>query len=69
MTNHEYFAGLTGIDDPVEIESLKMLLERIYDDVERDIFEDNYDKYLILYKEQINWLNSEREQERLGGDE
>ena len=59
MTNHEKLAEITGHEEPVEIESVKMLLERIGDDVERGLFESNYDKYLLLYKSQIEWLNSE----------
>lgn len=59
MTNHEKLAGIIGHEEPVEIESVKMLLERISDDVERGLFESNYDKYLLLYKSQIEWLNSE----------
>lgn len=59
MTNHENLARITGIDEPIEIEAVKMLLARIYDDVERGLFETNYDKYLLLYKSQKEWLESE----------
>lgn len=59
MTNHEKLAKITGIDEPVEIEALKMLLSRIWDDVETGLFEQNYDKYLAIYKAQVKWLNSE----------
>lgn len=59
MTNHEHFAKITGVDEPTEIEAVKMLLSRIYDDVERGLFESNYDKYLMLYKSQKEWLERE----------
>lgn len=59
MTNHEKLAIIAGCEEPVEIESLKMLLSKICDDVERGIFKSNYDNYLSLYKSQIEWLNSE----------
>lgn len=59
MTNHEKLASITGFEEPVETESVKMLLEKIHDDVERGIFKSNYDNYLSLYKSQIEWLNSE----------
>lgn len=58
MTNHEKLLN----KDPVEIEAVKMLLARIYDDYERDSFEINYDKYLSLYKGMVEWLNSEVEE-------
>lgn len=59
MTNHEKLAKITGIDEPIEIEAVKMLLERVYEDVEHGLFENNYDKYLLLYKSQKEWLESE----------
>lgn len=59
MTNHEKLAIITGYEEPVEIESLKILLSKICDDVERGIFKSNYDNYLSLYKSQIEWLESE----------
>lgn len=59
ITNHENLAKITGIDEPIEIEAVKMLLEKIHDDVEHDLFESNYDKYLMLYKSQKEWLESE----------
>lgn len=58
MTNHEKLLN----KEPVEIEAVKMLLARIYDDYERDSFEINYDKYLSLYKGMVEWLNSEVEE-------
>lgn len=59
MTNHEKLAIITGYEESVEIESLKMLLEKIHDDVNRGLFESNYGSYLLLYKSQIEWLKSE----------
>ena len=59
MTNHERLAEITGENESVEIEALKMILCRIYDDVEADSFYHNYDKYLKLYKAQVEWLNTE----------
>lgn len=59
MTNHDKLAEITGENEPVDVEAVKMLLCRIYDDVEAGIFKDNYDKYLKLYKAQVEWLNSE----------
>lgn len=61
MTNHEKLAAITGEDEPVEIEAVKMLLERICEDFEHECFEDNYenDRYLILYESYVEWLNSE----------
>ena len=59
MTNHENLAKITGIDEPIEIEAVKMLLAKIHDDVEHGLFERNYDKYLLLYKSQKEWLESE----------
>lgn len=58
MTNHEKLLN----KEPVEIEAVKMLLARIYDDYERDLFEINYDKYPSLYKGMVEWLNSEVEE-------
>lgn len=59
MTNHEKLARMTEVEEPVEIESVKMLLQKIHDDVERGLFESNYGSYLSLYKLQIEWLESE----------
>lgn len=59
MTNHEKLSEITGETELVEIEALKMLLCRIYDDVVNDLFYQNYDKYLKLYKAQIKWLIAE----------
>lgn len=59
MTNHENLAKITGFEEPTEIEAVKMLLAKVHDDVERGLFESNYDKYLQLYKSQKEWLESE----------
>ena len=59
MTNHENLAKITGFEEPTEIEAVKMLLTKIHDDVERGLFESNYEKYLRLYKSQKKWLESE----------
>lgn len=61
MTNHEKLAKITGVDEPVEIEAVKMLLERIYEDIEKDDLESDPDNYLLLYKAQIKWLQREVE--------
>lgn len=63
MTNHENLAKITGAEEPIETESVKMLLAKIYDDVERGLFESNYNKYLLLYKSQKEWLESECDME------
>ena len=39
-----------------------MLLGRIQEDYERDLFEQNYEQYLPLYKSMKDWLNSEVEE-------
>lgn len=59
MTNHENLAKITGLEEPAEIEAVKMLLAKIHDDVGHGLFESNYDKYLLLYKSQKAWLESE----------
>lgn len=59
MTNHESLAKITGFEEPTEIEAVKMLLAKIHDDVEHGLFESNHDKYLLLYKAQKEWLESE----------
>ena len=58
MTNHKKLAEITGCEEPVGDESFKMILEKIRDDIEHGLFESNYDRYLLLYKDQIKWLNS-----------
>lgn len=59
MTNHENLAKIIGFEESTEIEAVKMLLAKIYDDFEHGLFESNYDKYLLLYKSQKEWLESE----------
>ena len=59
MTNHEKLAEIMGIEEPVEIGSVKMLLERIYEDIERDCLADDYETYLVVYKAQTEWLKEE----------
>lgn len=58
MTNHEKFEEMTGVKQSVYEEAIKMLLVQIYGDVEYDLFYENYDNYLNLYKKQIEWLES-----------
>lgn len=58
MTNHEKLLN----KEPVEIEAVKMLLAQIYDDVENGTFERNFGEYLLLYRSQVIWLNSEVEE-------
>ena len=59
MTNHEKLAEITGEEEPVEMEAVKMLLEKIYEDVEREEFAENFDKYPMMYRNRLEWLNSE----------
>lgn len=61
-TNHEKLSKITGDADPVDIAAVKMLLGRIQEDYERDLFEQNYEQYLPLYKTMKDWLNSEVEE-------
>ena len=58
MTNHEKLESITGHDEPVQEEAVKMLLARIWDDYENEEFETNFDKYFDLYKGMHAWLNS-----------
>ena len=62
MTNKEKLSKITGDADPVDIAAVKMLLGRIQEDYDRDLFEQNYDRYLPLYKSMKDWLNSEVEE-------
>ena len=48
MTNHEKLESITGHDEPVQEEAVKMLLARIWDDYENEEFETNFDKYFDL---------------------
>lgn len=59
MTRHDEFARLTGIDEPIEIEAVKMLLSQISKDVRNDLFAHNEGLYLQIYKGYVNWLNEE----------
>lgn len=59
MTNHEKLAKITGVEDPVEIEAVKMLLSRIYEDIEKGRLEKDYETYLVVYKAQVSWLRRE----------
>lgn len=61
-TNHEKLSKITGDTDPVDIAAVKMLLGKIQEDYGRDLFEQNYDQYLPLYKAMKDWLNSEVEE-------
>ena len=62
MTNKEKLSKTTGDTDPVDIAAVKMLLGRMQDDYERDLFEQNYGQYLYLYRSMKDWLNSEVEE-------
>ena len=62
MTKKEKLSEITGDTDPVDIAAVKMLLGRIQEDYDRDLFEQNYDQYLPLYKSMKDWLNSEVEE-------
>lgn len=59
MTNHEKLTKITGEEEPVEMEAVKMLLEKIHEDVEREAFEENFDKYPMMYRNLLEWLNGE----------
>lgn len=59
MTNHEKMSSLIDCKDPIDVTAVKMLLARIWDDYERELFESNYGQYLHLYKGMKDWLNSE----------
>ncbi len=59
MTNHEKLAEITGEGEPVEMEAVKMLLEKIHEDVEREAFAENFDKYPMMYRNRLEWLNGE----------
>lgn len=61
MTNKEKLSKITGDTDSVDIAAVKMLLERIQEDYDGDLFEQNYEKYLSLYRSMKDWLNSEVE--------
>lgn len=61
-TNHEKLSKITGDTDSVDVAAVKMLLGRIQEDYDRDLFEQNYEQYLPLYKSMKDWLNSEVEE-------
>ena len=61
MTKKEALELETKCDNLVDIAAVKMLLGRIQEDYDRDLFEKNYDRYLSLYKSMKDWLNSEVE--------
>ena len=58
MTNHENLSKLTGDTDSVEITAVKMLLERIREDIKGRCFKQNFDKYPEIYVAMKSWLNS-----------
>lgn len=62
MTKKEKLSKITGDTAPVDIAAVKMLLGRIQEDYNRDLFEQNYEQYLPLYKSMKSWLNSEVEE-------
>lgn len=62
MTNKEKLSKMTGDTDPVDIAAVKMLLGKIQEDYERNLFEQKYEQYLFLYRSMKNWLNSEVEE-------
>lgn len=61
MTNKEKLSKITGEEGSVDIAAVKMLLAEIQQDYDRDLFEQNYEKYLSLYRSMKDWLNSEVE--------
>lgn len=63
MTNNEKLNSITGEMDTPEISAVKMILTRIDEDLENDLYEENRDKYLNLYKSQKEWLEREVENE------
>lgn len=58
MTNHERLAKITGENEPVDEEAVKMLISRIHEDIENGYFELE-EVYFKLYKAQKEWLDSE----------
>ena len=61
MTNKEKLSKIIGEEDSVDIVAVKMLLTEIQKDYDSDLFEQNYEKYLSLYRSTKDWLNSEVE--------
>ena len=64
MTNNDHLNNITGEIDTPEISAVKMILTRIDEDLENDLYEENRDKYLNLYKSQKEWLEREVENEQ-----
>lgn len=48
MTNNDHLNNITGEIDTPEISAVKMILTRIDEDLENDLYEENRDKYLNL---------------------
>ena len=46
MTNNDHLNNITGEIDTPEISAVKMILTRIDEDLENDLYEENRDKYL-----------------------
>lgn len=61
MTNNEKLNSITGETNTPEISAVKMILTRIDEDLEYDLYEENRDKYLNLYKNQKEWLERDVE--------
>ena len=59
MTNNDHLNNITGEIDTPEISAVKVILTRIDEDLENDLYEENRDKYLNLYKSQKEWLERE----------
>lgn len=57
MTNNEHLNNITGETDTPEISAVKMILTRIDEDLENDLYEENRDKYLNLYKSHIRKIS------------
>lgn len=55
MTNHEHFTAITGVDEPVHIESFKMVMAMLSEQYP----ECDFGWCLKRYKAQIKWLNGE----------
>lgn len=53
MTNHENLSKITGEEESVEVEAVKMLLAGILEDYEKGLFESNYPQYFSKYKSMV----------------
>ena len=51
MTNNDHLNNITGEIDTPEISAVKMILTRIDEDLENDLYEENRDKYLNFVQE------------------